>query len=68
MIWAHASTGATGTIGTGRAAHARPDGYTLAIGNVDTHVVAGATFAALQYDVVSDFEPVALVSGCSGPY
>jgi tripartite-type tricarboxylate transporter receptor subunit TctC len=55
-------TGATGTIGTGRVARARPDGYTLVIGNVETHVVAGATFAALQYDVVSDFEPVALIA------
>jgi len=29
-------TGATGTIGTGRVARARPDGYTLAIGNLET--------------------------------
>ena len=55
-------TGASGTIGTGRVARARPDGYTLAIGSVETHVVTGATFAALQYDVVSDFEPVALIA------
>jgi tripartite-type tricarboxylate transporter receptor subunit TctC len=55
-------TGATGTVGTGRAARARPDGYTLAIGQVGTHVVDGATFAALQYDVVNDFEPVALIA------
>src|SRR6516164_8770497 len=27
-------TGASGTIGTGRVAHARPDGYMLGIGNV----------------------------------
>jgi tripartite-type tricarboxylate transporter receptor subunit TctC len=55
-------TGANGTIGTRRVAHASPDGYTLVIGNVETHVAAGATFAALQYDVVSDFEPVALIA------
>jgi tripartite-type tricarboxylate transporter receptor subunit TctC len=30
-------TGASGTIGTGRVARARPDGYTLAMGQVDTH-------------------------------
>jgi tripartite-type tricarboxylate transporter receptor subunit TctC len=59
-------TGASGTIGTGRVARARPDGYTLAIGSVETHVVTGATFAALQYDVVSDFEPVALIA--TAPY
>jgi tripartite-type tricarboxylate transporter receptor subunit TctC len=55
-------TGATGTIGTGRVARARPDGYTLAIGEENTHVINGATFAALQYNMVSDFEPVALIA------
>jgi tripartite-type tricarboxylate transporter receptor subunit TctC len=54
--------GANGTIGTGRAARARSDGYTLTIGTVDTHVINGATFAALQYDVVNGFEPVASIA------
>src|SRR5579864_794551 len=54
-------TGASGTIGTGRVAHARPDGYMLGIGNVNTHVMNGAAFA-LQYDVANDFEPVALLT------
>jgi tripartite-type tricarboxylate transporter receptor subunit TctC len=54
-------TGAGGTIGTGRVARARPDGYTLAVGHVVTHVTNGATFA-LNYDVVNDFEPVAPLS------
>jgi tripartite-type tricarboxylate transporter receptor subunit TctC len=54
-------TGASGTIGTGRVAHARPDGYMLVIGNANTHVMNGATFA-LQYDVANDFEPVALLT------
>jgi len=54
-------TGASGTIGTGRVAHARPDGYMLGIGNVNTHVMNGAMFA-LQYDVGNDFEPVALLT------
>jgi Tripartite tricarboxylate transporter family receptor len=53
--------GASGTIGTGRVARARPDGYTLGIGHVGTHATNGATFA-LNYDVVNDFEPVALLS------
>ena len=35
--------GANGTVGTGRLARARSDGYTLAIGTVDTHVINGAT-------------------------
>ena len=54
-------TGAGGSIGTGRVARAAPDGYTLAIGIWTTHVVNGAIYA-LQYDVLNDFEPVALLA------
>src|SRR5262245_59491878 len=56
-------TGAGGTIGTGRVARAAPDGYTVILGHWATHVVNGATYR-LQYDVVKDFEPVALVADC----
>jgi len=58
-------TGASGVIGVGRAARAEPDGYTVSVGNWPTHVVNGATFT-LQYDLLHDFEPVALLS--SNPY
>lgn len=51
--------GASGSIGVGRVARAAPDGYTLSFGTWNTHVVNGATFA-LKYDIVNDFEPVAL--------
>jgi tripartite-type tricarboxylate transporter receptor subunit TctC len=54
-------TGAGGTLGTGKASRASPDGHTLTMGNFNTHVANGAVYA-LQYDVVKDFEPVALVS------
>ena len=54
-------TGAGGTLGAGRVARAAPDGYTLSVGNWNSHVANGATYA-LQYDVVADFEPVALLS------
>jgi tripartite-type tricarboxylate transporter receptor subunit TctC len=54
-------TGAGGTIATGRAARAAPDGYTLSIGQTDSHVVTGATYT-LQFDLLNDFEPVALLS------
>jgi tripartite-type tricarboxylate transporter receptor subunit TctC len=58
-------TGASGTIGVGRAARATPDGYTVGIGNWTSHVVNGAIYP-LQYDVVKDFEPVARLP--SNPY
>jgi tripartite-type tricarboxylate transporter receptor subunit TctC len=49
--------GADGSIGVGRAARARPDGYTIVLGAMDTHVLNGA-FYSLPYDVVTDFSPV----------
>src|ERR1700688_3835647 len=53
--------GAQGSIGVGRVARAAPDGYTIDIGQWDTHVVNGAIFP-LQYDLVKDFEPIGLLS------
>lgn len=58
-------TGAAGTIGVGKAAHAAPDGYTLSIGHYGTHAVNSLIYS-LDYDVVKDFEPVALL--VSSPY
>src|SRR4029077_3027546 len=53
--------GASGTIGAARVVRAPPDGYTLGIGHVGTHVVNGAIFA-LPFDLLKDLEPVALPS------
>ncbi|MEW6449250.1 MAG: tripartite tricarboxylate transporter substrate-binding protein [Pseudomonadota bacterium] len=53
--------GAGGSIGTARVARAAPDGYTLILGHVQTHVMNGAT-QTLSYDVVKDFEPVSLIA------
>jgi tripartite-type tricarboxylate transporter receptor subunit TctC len=58
-------TGASGTIGVGRAVRAAPDGYTVSIGNWPSHVVNGAIYT-LPYDVLRDFEPVARLP--SNPY
>src|SRR5262245_22841652 len=52
---------AAGTIAHGRTARATPDGYTLSLGHWGTHVVNGAVYT-LNYDVLKDFEPVALIS------
>jgi len=59
------TAGADGTIGVGRVARAAPDGYTLSVGQWGTHVLNGAAYS-LQYDVLKDFEPVALLT--SNPY
>jgi tripartite-type tricarboxylate transporter receptor subunit TctC len=54
-------SGAGGAIGVARVARASPDGYTLSLGHVQTHVINAAT-QTLQYDVVKDFEPVSLLA------
>jgi tripartite-type tricarboxylate transporter receptor subunit TctC len=54
-------TGAGGTIGVARAVHAAPDGYTLSIGHLGTHVVNGAIYP-LNFDLVKDLEPVAKIA------
>ncbi len=54
-------TGADGTIGVGRVARAAPDGYLLSVGQWSTHVLNGAAYA-LPYDLLKDFEPVALMA------
>src|SRR5215471_10288927 len=54
------TTGAAGSIAVGRVARAAADGYTLSIGHWSTHVVNGAIYP-LQYDLLKDFEPIALL-------
>lgn len=55
------ATGASGTIGVGRVARATADGYTLLYGAWATQVVNGAVYA-LPYDLIDDFEAIALTS------
>jgi tripartite-type tricarboxylate transporter receptor subunit TctC len=50
-------SGAEGSIGAGRAAHARSEGYTIDLGTQSTHVLNGA-FYSLPYDVLNDFVPI----------
>ena len=53
--------GAGGTIANNKVKQAHPDGYTLAIGHIGTHVLAPAV-QQLQVDYVNDFEPVGMVA------
>src|SRR4051794_20539513 len=55
------TTGAGGSIGVTRAVRSAPDGYTLSLGHTGTHVVNGAIYP-LQYDLLNDFEPIALLA------
>jgi tripartite-type tricarboxylate transporter receptor subunit TctC len=57
--------GAEGSIGTGRVARSPPDGYTIELGNLATHVLNGALYS-LSYDILNDFAPVAMLG--STPY
>jgi tripartite-type tricarboxylate transporter receptor subunit TctC len=52
--------GAGGSIAVGRVARAAPDGYTIDIGQWDTHV--GSVIYPLSYDLQKDFEPIGLIS------
>jgi tripartite-type tricarboxylate transporter receptor subunit TctC len=54
-------TGAAGTIGVGRVARAAPDGYTISVGPMNSHVLTGAVYH-LPFDLLRDFEPVALLA------
>jgi tripartite-type tricarboxylate transporter receptor subunit TctC len=49
--------GAGGSIGVARVARALPDGYTLSIGNWNSHVSSQAIYP-VEYDLLKDLEPV----------
>ena len=55
------AVGAAGSIGVTRVARAAPDGHTVSIGHLGTHVVNGAIYT-LPYDLLKDFEPVGLIA------
>jgi tripartite-type tricarboxylate transporter receptor subunit TctC len=49
-------SGAGGSIGTGRAARATPDGFTINLGTMGD--VMNAAFYSLPFDVLNDFAPI----------
>ncbi|HEX4408419.1 MAG TPA: tripartite tricarboxylate transporter substrate-binding protein [Xanthobacteraceae bacterium] len=52
--------GAGGSIGVGRLARATPDGYTIDIGQWDTHV--GSIIYKIDYDLETAFAPIGLAT------
>jgi len=52
--------GAGGSIAVGRLARSAPDGYTIDIGQWDTHV--GSIIYNLNYDLQTDFAPIGLMT------
>ncbi len=54
-------TGAAGSIAMGKLARSTPDGYTIGIGHLGTNVVNGAIYKNLNYDLINDLEPIALL-------
>jgi tripartite-type tricarboxylate transporter receptor subunit TctC len=52
--------GAGGSIGVGRVARSTPDGYTIDIGQWDTHVAA--IIYNINYDLQTAFAPIGLIS------
>jgi len=54
--------GASGNIGTELVARAQPDGYTLLVGLMNTHVVNQALIRKMPFDGVKDFTPIALIA------
>jgi tripartite-type tricarboxylate transporter receptor subunit TctC len=55
-------TGASGNIGTAAVARAAPDGYTLLFNTMSVHTMNHALFAAMPFDGVKDFSPIALLA------
>jgi tripartite-type tricarboxylate transporter receptor subunit TctC len=52
--------GAGGSLGVGRLAHATPDGYTIDIGQWDTHV--GLIIYNINFDLEKDLAPIGLMT------
>ncbi len=53
------TTGAAGSIATGKVVRAAPDGYTIQIGHVGTNVANGTIYKNLNYDLLTDLMPIA---------
>jgi tripartite-type tricarboxylate transporter receptor subunit TctC len=64
-IYVENRTGAAGTIGAQQAATSPPDGYTITIGGMTTHVLAPAVYPNLPYDPIKDFATIGRIGTSS---
>jgi tripartite-type tricarboxylate transporter receptor subunit TctC len=55
--------GAGGTLGLAPVAKSAPDGYTIVASDVPSHAISATLYAKLPYDVLNDFEPIAMIAG-----
>ena len=55
--------GAGGTVGLAAVAKSPADGYTLVSTDVPSHAISATLYAKLPYDVLGDFEPIAIIAG-----
>src|SRR5262245_21193674 len=53
--------GGSTIFGTDSVAKSAPDGYTLELANTTTHAASAALNAALPFDPVKDFAPIAMI-------
>jgi tripartite-type tricarboxylate transporter receptor subunit TctC len=65
IIFIENRTGAAGTIGAQQAATSPPDGYTITIGGMTTHVLAPASYVSLPYDAIKDFTTIGRIGTSS---
>ena len=54
--------GAAGSIGADMVAKAKPDGYTILMGNIGTQAINPSLYKKLPYDPDSAFAPISLVA------
>jgi len=54
--------GAAGMIGADMVAKAKPDGYTLLMGNIGTQAINPSLYPKMPYDAATAFVPIALVA------
>src|SRR5262245_57427088 len=53
--------GAGGGLGAAAVARAKPDGYTLLLGGMGSHIIVGITTNWANYDPLRDFDPISLL-------